>query len=268
MAPALTEVSLLNFPSRSLMPVLPWGQVTRFRGHHLDLADFLDVLPCLPLLETCTVSWAIGYPPVCDPIVHTNLHTLTVEGSVSVLKHLTLPALESLRIKTRRAFTGQQCVQLLLRSGCQLTSLYICVNFISATTLIECLEAAPTLRELQVLNRKDRIHSVFNNFLIERLTLRGGKLDLVPRLRRLEVLSCSCQFDVEVLGEMLSSRGGSTSFGNGRSKGRGKGDLGGRLECFWLEASSGCALKVWEDVMYSPRIWGLMEQGMTIRVIV
>ncbi|KAG6908232.1 hypothetical protein DXG01_005625 [Tephrocybe rancida] len=263
-APLLTDISLINVPAQSSMLALPWNQITRFRGSHLHLADALDALDSAPL-KSSAFTWALGYPAVDAPILHSNLSALTLEGNVTALKYLTLPALESLCIRTHRAFPAEQCIQFLLRSGCTLRSLDISVDFIATTSLVSCLEATPGLRELRVHNRKDRIHSLFGNFLLERLTLRDQKRDLVPRLQRLEALGCHCLFDAEVLGGMLESRWDLDVGLKPTLMGLKPRDVN-HLESFCLEASHDASLTSWKGIVYSPRVWRLIEEGMDIEL--
>ncbi|KAG5645307.1 hypothetical protein DXG03_006496 [Asterophora parasitica] len=276
-AVALAEVNLLNFPPRTLMRTLPWAQITRFRGHSMPLSHSLYVLQRSPQLETCTISWALGYPGLASPLLHERIHTLSLEGSTTALKYLTLPALVTLQIKTRRLFPAEQCIQLLQRSGLaaglelgasKLRILDISANFIPATDLLECLDATPMLRELKVLNRDDSIHSLFSDLLVKRLTLEGGKLDLVPDLQRLEVHGCSCQFNIGALGKMLQSRWASSAPSKECGEACDRSKRKGPLEVFRLVASSSSPLSIWEDVMYSRRVWRIIEEGMVVSVAV
>ncbi|KAG5653490.1 hypothetical protein H0H81_000127 [Sphagnurus paluster] len=256
--PALTEASLLNFPSRKLAPSLPINHISRFRVHHVGLAHALDVVRTASLLEACTLTWALGYPEAAAPVHHSRLRTLKVEGSTTPLRHLTLPALEQLYVKTRRMFVGSQCVQLIQRSGCTLSSLWISAETLRASDLIDCLVETPALRSLRVYNRFERLDSLFRGPLIQCLTLQEGETTLVPRLEHLEVLGCSCNFSVESLAMMLESRWcGGVDKGKRKQSGLGN---------FTLVASREASITIREDVMCSPSIRRLVEQGMIVSV--
>ncbi|KAG6852672.1 hypothetical protein C0991_010019 [Blastosporella zonata] len=253
-APALSDISLINLPAYSSMLALPWDQITHFRGSLLYLADALDTLNEAPL-ESCTLTSSLGNPSTIDiPIHPPYLRDLILEGNTRALKYITVPALETLSIRTDGAFPTQQCVQFLRRSGCILQSLDIAVDFIAATDLVSCLACTPGLRELKIHNQNDRVHSLFGNFIMQRLTL-GDHIILVPRLQRLDVLGCHCLFDTNVLASMLRSRW--DVCGNGKAIAE-----KGRLDSFFLEAS----LTISKEIMHSPWIWRLVEEGMDIQV--
>ncbi|GLB42824.1 hypothetical protein LshimejAT787_1202730 [Lyophyllum shimeji] len=206
-AARLVDVDLFGIPLDSVD--LPWTQLTRFRGHPLDAEEIMEALSLGPNLESCTIACTHtdSYNFPSSPFNHTNLHNLKLTGTITPLKHLTLPALRTLAIECPEGgFNGHHFVHLMQRSGAMLRCLHLTIDCIPSVSLLECLAATPALEELTVCNLKDRVHSVFGDSVVERLTFKPESPSTVPQLRRLEVLNCSCHFDAGKLEEMLWSR--------------------------------------------------------------
>jgi len=257
-APALVDVSLFGIPLDSVD--LPLIQLTRFRGHPLNTDEAMETLRLAPHLESYTVACTPTDSPALpsSPVNHTSLHDLKLTGKITPLKHLTLPALKTLTIECPEGgFNAYHFVLLMQRSGAMLRCLHLTVDFIPSVSLLECLQATPVLEELTLCNLKDRVHSVFVDSVLKKLTFKPGSAGtvLVPQLRRLEVLNCSCHFDGCTLEEMLWSRWHAED--------------GGRrhLEYFGLEA--GCTVRqptICEDILRLPRARKMREGGMVLHI--
>ncbi|KAG6833315.1 hypothetical protein H0H87_008947 [Tephrocybe sp. NHM501043] len=269
-APALNNISLINMPEQSSMRALPWGQIAHFRGSGLHVANVLDVIEYAAPNSCIVITQAFGTPVRNGAsICNRHLRSLTLDGNARVFDFLTLSALEILCIRTDRALRVNQFVQFLQRSRCAYTlqSLDISVDFISPTDLLLCLHAVPGLTQLRVHNRSDRVHSLFGNDILYHLTFGKDHTAVpVPHLQRLEVLECSCVFDIEVLCGMLESRWDvCVTEKDTAGMGRRSMDLR-RLDSFHLEASQEALSTVCKDVMHSSRVSRLIAEGMSLDV--
>ncbi|RDB22031.1 hypothetical protein Hypma_011074 [Hypsizygus marmoreus] len=258
---ALREVTLLGVPAQLL--AVQWDLLARFTGYFLGDDAIVDVLRLAPGLEECVFAWCPGNTTAgllsTVPLKHDGLQVLRIAGNAGVLRHLTLPALKELELRMGKDVWGwspQALVGLLARShlGCTLEVLRLTVGFVSEGRLVECLEALPGLRVFRLENLNDRVHSAFSDRVLRRLTVqkgeKKGRSTIVPRLESLEVVGCSCQFDVRVLGKMLESRW------------KGSGDS--CLRRFGLEGSHDSPLGFDDEILGSSWMETLVLEGMAV----
>ncbi|RDB21825.1 hypothetical protein Hypma_011079 [Hypsizygus marmoreus] len=255
---ALREVTLLGVPVKMLD--VRWDCLARFTGYFFRDDGIVDVLRHAPGLKECVFAWCLGNTTAGSlpivPLKHDGLQVLRIAGNAGVLRHLTLPALKELELRMGKEVWGwspQALISLLARShlGSTLKVLRLTVGFVSEGRLVECLEALPGLRVFRLENLNDRVHSAFSDGVLRRLAVREegkGRSVIVPRLESLEVVGCSCQFDIEVLGEMLESRR--------------KGISDSRLKRFGLEGSQDSPLGFDDAILSSLWMETLISKGM------
>ncbi|KAJ6610434.1 hypothetical protein B0H10DRAFT_417444 [Mycena sp. CBHHK59/15] len=121
-APKLRELHLSGEIKPNLIS-LPWDQLLIFRGDDFYVYEGLEVLRLAPNLVECTLSDLVYYylnddHEAVQPVVHSCLRSLTlIEGSNAILRFLTLPALQSLRLSAEEAIKSKRIRDFLSRSS-------------------------------------------------------------------------------------------------------------------------------------------------------
>ncbi|KAF9466780.1 hypothetical protein BDZ94DRAFT_137421 [Collybia nuda] len=261
-APKLEDVSLFGVSLSSIM--LPWDQLVAFRGYDLWEDEIMSVLKQAPRLLRCTFraylgDRALSYPAL--PLQH-RLRSLSISEHSGYTRHLTLPKLQKIKLKADDwCWNPRNMVSLLTRSRCSLERLQLSVGFVSEEGLIFCLSSIPTLKEFKLTNLNDRVHSVFSDKIISRLTAPGlGGPMLVPKLRSIDIFTCTINFTPSMLADMLWSRWRPSGFDEEAQR-------AGCLKTFRLSSSSSALPSVCSEVWKLPRIRDLDKDGMVIRII-
>ncbi|KAJ7728352.1 hypothetical protein B0H16DRAFT_1428647 [Mycena metata] len=143
---------------------LPWGQLTCLGLSNIGSTDCVHFLHQTLNLETLTVA-DIGYddiPPL--PVRLAHLQTLRFheyQRDITLLDHLTLPALTTLELPVVEWDLTQNFLDFVARSACALRSLVI--TFTGANVpfdLIPYLRALPTLSELRIRAAEWGVHTL------------------------------------------------------------------------------------------------------------
>ncbi|KAJ7773445.1 hypothetical protein B0H16DRAFT_1512372 [Mycena metata] len=158
-APQLQEFHLLGCFSFLTAIRIPWAQITHFSCSipSVDATQFLHILKSTPNLVCAvfrTTSWSPGN--MIPPLLRLKSLTLTSHelhgfAPATVLRYLTLPALQTLHV----GITGfrhsqiEMLLAFLTRSSCQLVSFAV-VREALLEPFIPCLEAMPTVSSLRL----------------------------------------------------------------------------------------------------------------------
>jgi hypothetical protein len=185
-APNLRHVILTdwNFSIMSPLPttlVIPWGQITHYRGAHTPEQQF-EILKGAPNLVECAIGFFpyqfVG--PGTNPVVLLpHLRRLRIEFT-NFLAHLTAPSLEELTVSS---YTYGEILSFIHRSSCTLTRL---ISMSVSTRAIFISELLPLLRGLPALtylhfenggyNEENRVLS------FAAMTISGAPSDICPNL--------------------------------------------------------------------------------------
>ncbi|KAJ7769898.1 hypothetical protein B0H16DRAFT_1715539 [Mycena metata] len=175
-APSLREVlftgetySEVSISFSSL--VLPWSQITRFRGTYYSETLGFQILQVAPAL-----------PDLTQPLVVPHLRRLSIRASARFMPLVTAPALQELWISHNAAVSLLDCIQ---RSRCSLVKLvvYTCTN---PDVLIPILAAVPTLTTFFVLFERTTERAADSECrLLHALTVSNDSPALIPSLSRL-----------------------------------------------------------------------------------
>ena len=213
--PHLTEFVLHNDNNMRFSAIessIPWSQLTRFETSlHLNTHECLKVLRLCPDLVDCTFhdsTLSDTLIPKEVPIVHQRLHALTL-GRCSrrdnLIDYITLPALSSLSLQSRRRETWELgLVAFLLRSG-TLKTFKDHTAAVSTDRLIELLHHLPKLTELCL---EGSMAHPLGDVLFESLTYDETAEDgifLCPELRAI-ILAGYIEPSEGTLAKMLRSR--------------------------------------------------------------
>jgi hypothetical protein len=179
-APCLHEVFLTNpgFDYDSPPLLLPWGQLTRYRGvfgvHH-----HFNIVQAASNLVECGLAFTDSKEIPGGIITLPHLRRFYVEQT-DFLAHLAAPELEYLSCYGNLA----SLLLFILRTSCRLTMLVL-ENPWSPRNLIPLLKSIPSLKNL-VLRKAPEL----DNGLWTAMTLSGSSNDLCPNLSTL-TLGCS-----------------------------------------------------------------------------
>jgi hypothetical protein len=261
-SPKLEDVSLFGISPSSIN--LPWSQVTGFRGYDLWEDEIMSILRQSPHLLRCTFRAYLGDRALSNPAspLQHHLRSLSISEHSGYTKNLTLPKLQKMKLKADDwCWNPRNMISLLVRSSCSLERLQLSVGFVNEEGLILCLSAIPTLKEFKLANLNDRVHSVFTDKVIRRLTSPGiGGPILVPKLRSMVIFTCTLSFTADLLADMLWSRSrpGSSYEASQHV---------GCLRTFRLSTSSPAISSVYDEVWKLPRMRELDKDGMSIRIV-
>lgn len=260
-SPKLEDVSLFGISPSSM--TLPWSQLTGFRGYDLWEDEIMFVLNQSPHLLRCTFRAYLGDRALSkpsSPLQH-HLRSISMSEHSGYTKYLTLPHLQKIKLKADDwCWNPRNMISLLTRSSCSLERLQLSVGFVSEEGLILCLSAIPTLKEFKLANLNDRVHSVFTDKVIRRLTSPGiGGPMLVPKLRSMDIFTCTLSFTPDLLVRMLWSRSRQGSSDEVSQP-------VGYLRTFRLSTSSPAISSVRHEVWRLPRMQNLEKEGMLIRI--
>ncbi|KAJ7724873.1 hypothetical protein B0H16DRAFT_1384676 [Mycena metata] len=172
---------------------LPWAQLTKFTGELYTPAQCLEAIDSMPNLTECALAASRTWSD--SPIIrHRKLRHLTLFSppsdhrscSATVLGYLTLPALETLKIREVGEFTGVLLDKFLRRSLPSLRQLVVCPEEIvgnNTEILLSPAFIALPLTELEI----GTPFPAFISHFFDNLARTAGFL---PQLRALSVRNC------------------------------------------------------------------------------
>jgi hypothetical protein len=180
-APNLRHVILTdwNFSIMSPLPtslVIPWRQITRYRGVHTPERQ-LEIFKGAPNLVECAIGFD-KYRPVVVPgsnpaVVLPNLRRLRIQFT-NFLVHLTAPSLEELSLSY---YVHSDILPFIQRSSCTLTRLVL-DNTMIISEAIPLLRGLPALTYLHLESRGEENRVIF----FAAMTISGASSDLCPNL--------------------------------------------------------------------------------------
>ncbi|KAJ7044776.1 hypothetical protein C8F04DRAFT_1069508 [Mycena alexandri] len=172
---------------------LPWAQLTKFTGELYTPAQCLETTDWMPNLTECALAVSRTWPD--SPIIsHRKLRHLTLFSSPTahrscsaiVLAYLTLPALQTLKIRDVGEFTGALLDAFLRRSLPPLRQLVVCPETVGGSTEILLSPPFMALR-LTELEIGDPLPAFISHFFDN----LAQKADFLPRLQVLSVRNCN-----------------------------------------------------------------------------
>ncbi|KAK7062159.1 F-box domain-containing protein [Favolaschia claudopus] len=190
-----TVLTNLGKPSSIL---LPWQQLTEFKGQAYKVGACLEALRLMPNLVRCAFA-AYEYSSLeagCNPVVHFKMQDLTLLRHVSgqdedtstssdVLQFLTLPVLQSLIVERTDTFSANMFDLFLKRSSPPLRKLTVHPYYHSARLHLSTSFTTLDLSELEVCYPDcDFIPLFFDVF-------SKGDPRIFPNVQRLSFPSCS-----------------------------------------------------------------------------
>jgi len=211
-APLLTHVSLLS-GKEVFFTEMPLGQLTSLSlVVTLSVASHLTVLSQCPNLITCTLHISHKDGMGSGKIIQLpHLKSLTISekaeswGLDTFFTCLSAPSLQHFILDGRRAhcevyFPVEEFRLFLARSECECQSLTLCAARISATELIQCLTAIPSLRRLSI-NSFGTHTKMFCDDVITAMT----RDKLLQSLEELTIDTSPCYYSPGVLLRFVSS---------------------------------------------------------------
>ncbi|KAJ7635767.1 hypothetical protein DFH06DRAFT_1220366 [Mycena polygramma] len=191
-------VSGLTFRDHSPNIVIPWGQITHFRGVYHTETLCRIFAGASDLLE-CTVSFYDELEPR-TPIAVPCLRRLCADGSRCLL-HLTAPLLEELFLNY--TFSPDELLRFVHRSSCLLKTLVLMKCTISSD-FIAVLRDLPSLTYLLIEEDDDNDATDVSD-LFEAMTITRTSRDMCPNLTSM-VLGPTSNFSSDIFFIMVKSR--------------------------------------------------------------
>jgi hypothetical protein len=206
------------------MFVLPLKQIVQCSLLDLGIDNCLEILHRSPNVNTCTFTRTDGFFHFHSPVV-SHVKSLSITeflddafkfGFQLLLTSLTLPSLREIFIENSKGYHWPQAgfMGLLSRSSCQLRKLVLSRARISNRDLVSCLEATPTLEELEIgdmATPSDADHTYahpINDTVLQALSHRAGwssQRTLLPSLHSLRIWGDS-KFCHSIFLKMIESR--------------------------------------------------------------
>ncbi|KAJ7684767.1 hypothetical protein DFH06DRAFT_1156583 [Mycena polygramma] len=240
---------------------VPWTQLTVFRSDKISISECIHVLRNGLCLSSCTFSLCPEiYPVQVTGLPPLNLETLEITDntiillSLTLLQHLTLPALRNLALRfdterhTHRDMS--RLISFATRSAFPLQQLTLCLVPVPEALLIQCLHCFPSVTDLRLQLRQPA------DDLLRHLTC---DVDLLPRLQSLHIVQNfphpTVPDAVDLL-EMLAKRWELVD-----SKGRPR----TQLRVFQFEHSGSTAMQAFTTLLCATERFQLLEdQGMEL----
>lgn len=203
LAPRLRSVDIAYSPQYQL----PWSQITscKYPKSHIQGTSnqlCLNMLSTATSLETCELCCENDLLEVFLPFVESNnLRRLTLwEGqtpgaTAQLLRHLTLPALESLIISAEVDL--ETVLSLLSRSQFTLTELQLNISSWSMTACLQLFREIPSIETLYLLTPSMRLTSA--------MLAKLHDTQVVPALRLLVAIG-KARPDEDALGGLMAAR--------------------------------------------------------------
>ncbi|KAJ7245698.1 hypothetical protein C8J57DRAFT_758206 [Mycena rebaudengoi] len=209
-APVLREVSLVNGAVPSLFAIRLWQRLTKFSGESLPADDVLVLFLGAPHLVECSISVdaesaILGPEENDDPIAHSTLETFHLRdySSATILRYLTLPALQNLYLTDIDELDNSYFVPFLSRSSASLR----CFTF--GPDGRDLSQDVPSVQWFSITSgltnlELRKLSGQFARDFFQMLN-RGQHAEFLPNLRALACVDCLLYID-EILLRALSSR--------------------------------------------------------------
>ncbi|KAJ7761236.1 hypothetical protein DFH07DRAFT_815797 [Mycena maculata] len=146
-ATSLRRVTLCeqNFQCSSPSLILPWGQITHYRGSHSAQRQ-LEILNVMPNLRQCSIRYSFRNGNLAgQEALLPHLYSLILQGDEFLL-HLKTPLLQDLVLHKAQLETVLPFIH---KSSCILTKLRL-TSFTLSPKLVPVLEALPALTHLLI----------------------------------------------------------------------------------------------------------------------
>lgn len=207
---AQLQVVYFNDVNRPLDLSLPWSQLTVYHwgmvGGQKCTPQHLEVLRQTPNMKRCTLdcSWPPEHqagPPVTLP----KLRYLGIQADSScdspfysqLVQNLILPVLNTFDLQLCHDLDVDSILSLISRSGCTLTCYNLDFPKLTGGQLLQLLRAAPSLRELNLLNIGSG--ECFSDDVVAQLIYRPGHLIPMLEVLVLPTLTCNHAFFVDLV---------------------------------------------------------------------
>ncbi|KAJ7078034.1 hypothetical protein B0H15DRAFT_861014 [Mycena belliarum] len=199
-APRLRDVSLSGV---SLLHVtLPWTRLTTLTVTRQSVAQCVLILAQTPNLETLSTRALSDDPaptPPAPPLVLPHLHTLKMHFKLTLLDHLTLPALARLELTKLSAAGLWRLESHVMRTSLQARTLIL--HDTEYPWAHDCISLLPALTDL-ALDAAAWPPADVNSLLAE----LGAPCELLPALASLRIEGCRNDVDFRALAAMSAAR--------------------------------------------------------------
>ncbi|KAJ7181645.1 hypothetical protein C8R43DRAFT_1117003 [Mycena crocata] len=180
-APALRQLTITECAKPSLL-TLPWQHLTKFRGGFFDIEDCLEVLRSAPLLTYCAFNVGEETDHDNETVLHAGLQFFSLEedtknghGSADILKYITLPSINTLRIADTSDLNHNDSFKSFIsHSSPPLRTFSLC-----GWEELECLQCLMMITDLKIGGMDDEFEQGFLQLLAN-----NGK-DFLPNLQNL-----------------------------------------------------------------------------------
>jgi hypothetical protein len=182
-APNLHRVILTDWNFSLMSPllttlVIPWGQITHYRGARTP-EDQLEILKGAPNLVECAIGFFVYHqfvgPGTNPAVLLPHLRLLRIEFT-NFLIHLTAPSLEELSVSS---YAYSDILPFIQRSSCTLTRLVL-DNTMTVYEAIPLLRGLPALTYLHLENAEHNEAKRVTFFAA--MTISGATSDICPNL--------------------------------------------------------------------------------------
>ncbi|KAJ7222225.1 hypothetical protein GGX14DRAFT_428253 [Mycena pura] len=192
-APNLTDITLYDYPHEKI--ALPWGSIRRFSETRLPLmrrgpptnstATYLKLLRDNPRLDSFEVAYPLPSPAFSQftAVTHHSLRCLYASEK-SLIRALTLPHLEELKIEARKPEAIPAIRDLLTRSKCSLQRLRL-IDTALDNDLLAILSSSTSLKKLCVLLSG---WNAANEQTMKLLVTKLAEPSFLPCLQDLEII--------------------------------------------------------------------------------
>jgi hypothetical protein len=211
------QLSVLDSNCPPNMIELPFTQITRYSASNLNTSHCLEFLRKASNLIDCTIDGMAPFSNALHPLpVVSRLQTLSIT-SIRYIWHdpakffrlVTLPALREISVVFAQGihWPHTDFMSLVTRSSCRLEMLKLWQVSMSSEDLIDCLEAIPSLRELDIGCAGDK-SAMVNDAVLHKLThypTSAKRFPLVPSLHSVRFQG-DYPFENDVLFDMVESR--------------------------------------------------------------
>ncbi|KAJ7105362.1 hypothetical protein C8R44DRAFT_858654 [Mycena epipterygia] len=205
-APHLREVRLDAIELVDWRTLVPWNQLTNLDLLFHDVLECLEILRHTPNLEVLVFRTDEGpEDPILSPspILH-RLHTLNLgpDGSNELLPHLTLPALDDLRLGSVASECVEAVAALIMRSGCSPKTLNVSFyNWEEAECMHDFMSRVPSFRNIHMLCAG--ITSAHFTGLFDSIS---NDPSILPALTSFTIDECCTEIPLRPLVQMLAAR--------------------------------------------------------------
>ncbi|KAF7338958.1 C3H1-type domain-containing protein [Mycena venus] len=205
-APRLREVRLDAIDLVDWRTSVPWIQLTSLDLLFHDVLECLEILTYTPNLEVLVFRTDEGPedPIFSPPPSLPRLHTLNLgpDGSNDLLPHLTLPALDNLRLDSVTNESVEAVTALITRSGCSPTTLLVSFyNSEEAECMHDLILCVPSVRNIHMLCAG--VTSAHFTGLFDSISKHSS---ILPALTSFTIDECCTEIPLRPLVQMLAAR--------------------------------------------------------------